>query len=220
MNAVVLHLHSTMFLLILSSLQQCGAVKHIYIPLCFYLYDHSRYMQLSPLIYLHSTMFLLIRYSGRSQHGSMMVFTFHYVSTYTVGPVDLFVLLISIYIPLCFYLYRELQLYRCSAFPFTFHYVSTYTNSREIKKGGLINLHSTMFLLIRSVLGSATQDILNLHSTMFLLILNWKDWEGGVSVNLHSTMFLLIPEPCSTMLSTDCKFTFHYVSTYTNHRLE
>ena len=57
-------------------------MSKIYIPLCFYLYQN---------VYLNDNLAL--------------IFTFHYVSTYTVFRWADFKLSDFIYIPLCFYLY-------------------------------------------------------------------------------------------------------------------
>ena len=53
---------------------------------------------------------------------------------------------------------------------FTFHYVSTYTVQKAVYMRTRINLHSTMFLLIRSSQHKFHHDQIDLHSTMFLLI--------------------------------------------------
>ena len=77
--------------------------EHIYIPLCFYLYNKKSYHVLH-LHYLHSTMFLLILYLAEICRYSYFI-----------------------YIPLCFYLYDGENQYDTADTLFTFHYVSTYT---------------------------------------------------------------------------------------------
>ena len=115
-----------MFLLIPLCFPSKYVFLYIYIPLCFYLY-------LSGVPYLSNA----------------LIFTFHYVSTYTTRyanryrfylniyiPLCFYLYLLSrsfpaggrcIYIPLCFYLYRLSSLLRSLALLFTFHYVSPYT---------------------------------------------------------------------------------------------
>ena len=61
-TAICIYLHSTMFLLILFTQGADIAATTIYIPLCFYLY--------------------IARVCGEDAY---CLFTFHYVSTYTVG---------------------------------------------------------------------------------------------------------------------------------------
>ena len=142
---------------------------------------------------LHSTMFLLILRRDRRK--------------------DYF---LCIYIPLCFYLYSNLQ---------------------SMATDRIQNLHSTMFLLIPRIMRSGSPGWLiyiplcfylyfarrgimssksNLHSTMFLLIHKPEKTPEAQSSNLHSTMFLLIPKWRNGPLVW-CPFTFHYVSTYTYH---
>ena len=122
----VLHLHSTMFLLIRTSRRRWKARGRIYIPLCFYLYATatteqwgvirftfhyvSTYTCRSVLrawrqYHLHSTMFLLIRRVSIAS-SSDLSFTFHYVSTYTETLPSSDSIIVIIYIPLCFYLYQ------------------------------------------------------------------------------------------------------------------
>ena len=99
---------------------------------------------------------------------------------------------LSIYIPLCFYLYHLSTLRSSDQSKFTFHYVSTYTQQitallllsciyiplcfylygMEAGASGQhwYHLHSTLFLLIPQTPKSCRKQLLNLHSTMFLLI--------------------------------------------------
>ena len=83
---------------------------------------------------LHSTMFLLIRGADYLNLNNS-AFTFHYVSINTPDPL-------------------LLQLLKTS---FTFHYVSINTASFRILCLSIQTLHSTMFLLIRSVCGRIYQ---------------------------------------------------------------
>ncbi len=53
---------------------------------------------------------------------------------------------------------------------FTFHNVSINSDTRPKCPGEVVNLHSTMFLLILTVLAAAVPVHQYLHSTMFLLI--------------------------------------------------
>ena len=115
-----------MFLLIPRQLDLMQSHFPIYIPLCFYLYFRFLPMVVLYMPNLHSTMFLLIR--------SQVMRT---------------VKRSNIYIPLCFYLYRDRKRGLIMAYVFTFHYVSTYTQMRAPIHSPSLNLHSTMFLLIR-----------------------------------------------------------------------
>ena len=143
------NLHSTMFLLIRNLFPRVFLSLNIYIPLCFYLYRNGLrseygfqviYIPLCFYLYikrrlhswsstnLHSTMFLLIPMKKVSCIGLSILFTFHYVSTYTVEN------------PGFPYVWKE----------FTFHYVSTYTPCGGRASQPDPDLHSTMFLLIPS----------------------------------------------------------------------
>ena len=185
-----LNLHSTMFLLILVCAHICFFIVKIYIPLCFYLYEAQVPQNTPYRPHLHSTMFLLIRFFWIIQVCLWGVLTFHYVSTYTLRKTHSRWLFL-IYIPLCFYLYEETQ----------------------ITQSWVLDLHSTMFLLIRFtrytrrlissiyiplcfylylVIRGRCRIRSNLHSTMFLLILLWSSTPWAQRINLHSTMFLLI----------------------------
>ena len=75
----------------------------------------------------------------------------------------------------------------------------------------MLDLHSTMFLLIRSRVGLVLLCDRDLHSTMFLLILVYfPAWYAAYSY-LHSTMFLLIQTGTSRSWRRST-FTFHNVS--------
>ena len=192
------------------------------------------YLQ-SPCQNLHSTMFLLILSRRLILPSVIYLFTFHYVSTYTMVNLPDHVTAV-IYIPLCFYLYQidstgshylsylhSTMFLLILRFPrvfapdtrlFTFHYVSTYT----LRSGDRIlvfpNLHSTMFLLIQPDSCWTADSHPYLHSTMFLLIL---------ITDLFSDSFRGIYIPlCFYLYHLNCffrklifTFTFHYVSTYT-----
>ena len=75
---------------------------------------------------------------------------------------------------------------------FTFHYASTYTQRYRDPQSSMLNLHSTMLLLIPSPTGSLLSGWLYLHSTMLLLIPATAGYSGAATA-----------------------FTFHYASTYT-----
>ena len=147
-----IHLHSTMFLLILTSTGR------------FLLYFPSN---------LHSTMFLLIRDCRHRDYGCSVAFTFHYVSTYTG-------ITRTMWLPVM---------------EFTFHYVSTYTNTRKNTQKRVIDLHSTMFLLIPTI-----------------------TWFRPEVCSTGQTLCFYLYQLLPVALSRRHKFTFHYVSTYTGFR--
>ena len=123
---VVIHLHSTMFLLIRGADSVPVPEDRIYIPLCFYLY----------------------RDSGRTG-GKQSGFTFHYVSTYTCWTVISVASLKNLHSTM-FLLIRDLLLYSTNH---SSHLHSTmFLLIRFLPPAAVIalsNLHSTMFLLIR-----------------------------------------------------------------------
>ena len=124
--SICLDLHSTMFLLIqIPGRQGRTAIHHLHSTM-FLLIPFKRLPSQPGIPHLHSTMFLLIRISTAGDDEQLFLFTFHYVSTYTVSSA-LDTLLDFIYIPLCFYLYEN-----------TFSRVNAHHH----------HLHSTMFLLI------------------------------------------------------------------------
>ena len=98
---------------------------------------------------------------------------------------------------------------------FTFHYVSTYTTEKKYMMQGVHNLHSTMFLLILTLLDTFLQIMTNLHSTMFLLI-------PALHRERIISFFIYIPLCFYLYPGSGCTpgfnraFTFHYVSTYTS----
>ena len=185
-----------MFLLIRIFHVTTTNLMRIYIPLCFYLYN--------------------LRWSVL---WTDMIFTFHYVSTYTQlnslmlslvrnlhstmfllirkNPIYMIIDII-IYIPLCFYLYE----------------------TAEHRQRPDTNLHSTMFLLIRrqNSWGKAEYSIYIPLCFYLYRLLDTMRMYGAV--DLHSTMFLLILNTCIFSLSPLIPFTFHYVSTYTISRHE
>ena len=55
-----------------------------------------------------------------------------------------------------------------------------------------MNLHPTMYLLIRFTCTCRTHHEHNLHPTMYLLILNTFPLLEDMLINLHPTMYLLI----------------------------
>ena len=116
---------------------------------------------------------------------------------------------------------------------FTFHYVSINSKHFRAEKSLKIDLHSTMYLLIRCCTSLCYNCLRNLHSTMYLLIpASFLLFASAcarftfhyVSINstlcqplqlaysyLHSTMYLLIP--CKDgIVAVLPIFTFHYVS--------
>ena len=150
-------------------------------------------------------------------------FTFHYASTYTqekgwgVSKQYIYIPLcfylytdienqsgggIQIYIPLCFYLYmiRRWAIHEfCSIYiPLCFYlYLSQIFNTMMSYN----HLHSTMLLLIQNVNQSMLLLRVNLHSTMLLLIRMTRRWRSGRGGNLHSTMLLLIRIQMPTITS-------------------
>ena len=147
-TAVIIHLHSTMFLLIPTF--RCIVIlrcRIIYIPLCFYLYQADWYPGADPtLIYiplcfylykfrssgkrelmnLHSTMFLLIRINVAPLEWVRGKFTFHYVSTYTAMKLDNMIEQKHLHSTM-FLLIPIARKMIPGQSRFTFHYVSTYT---------------------------------------------------------------------------------------------
>ena len=100
---------------------------------------------------------------------------------------------------------------------FTFHYVSTYTVAVLVRPALILNLHSTMFLLIRFAFDVEVELEEHLHSTMFLLIL-------GHVLSISHPFVIYIPL-CFYLYNGLIRkrlisylFTFHYVSTYTSSR--
>ena len=114
-------------------------------------------------------MFLLIL-ACSSVVWSGSLFTFHYVSTYTMCPRMSLQLPVSIYIPLCFYLYKDAD-----------------GNRPDI----YINLHSTMFLLILQTSYTPLSDIL-IYIPLCFYLYDEKSAQKVAELHLHSTMFLLI----------------------------
>ena len=105
---------------------------------------------------LHSTMFLLILLPDGLIISARSFFTFHNVSINT---------------------FVQLSFSDPSSF-FTFHNVSINTGAVGQFATGNFSLHSTMFLLIRTISARSLIAYFTLHSTMFLLIL------GGFSTFL------------------------------------
>ena len=77
---------------------------------------------------------------------------------------------------------------------FTFHYVSTYTNTQKIAQKRVNNLHSTMFLLIRK------------HTPYHLPV-----------ESIYIPLCFYLYEIDCRVATVKSKFTFHYVSTYTDY---
>ena len=164
---------------------------HIYIPLCFYLYGllnrhcfsvrphlHSTMLLLirrdiltcyDQFVDLHSTMLLLILPSMISTDWLVILFTFHYASTYTdnvssfgrkvIHLHSTMLLLIQIwvfgsdrqlliYIPLCFYLYSSYSRRVRSSYSIYIPLCFYLYTMQEVGHFRIQNLHSTMLLLI------------------------------------------------------------------------
>ena len=121
----------------------------------------------------------------------------------------------TIYIPLCFYLYRYAFRRSPSAISaFTFHYASTYTNLCRHVDRYLIDLHSTMLLLIQDDRFIRLCTVVNLHSTMLLLIRCLRSRARCRSIIYIPLCFYLYSSELLYPI-TQNKFTFHYASTYT-----
>ena len=122
---------------------------------------------------------------------------------------------LCIYIPLCFYLYARDSTDILALALFTFHYVSTYTLNPTIITKHITNLHSTMFLLIRS----NSFYLYRCRHIYIPLCFYLYDPDAilmhKTNHHLHSTMFLLIRTDLCARQIPDTTFTFHYVSTYT-----
>ncbi len=144
-----------------------------------------------------------------------IVFTFHYVSTYT--SCYLFFLLFSAYLhSTMFLLIRTLPIVNGDI---DIHLHSTmFLLIPECMLASIrwtAYLHSTMFLLIPGAATQAEHKFTHLHSTMFLLILRPTADLNDEELHLHSTMILLIRR--NRIRNYRCaSFTFHYVSTYTS----
>ena len=124
---------------------------------------------------------------------------------------------ISIYIPLCLYLYRKMVIRICKNSWFTFHYASTYTkHDRHYIPSVLsyIYIPLCLYLYVRFLMQSGLNPSY-LHSTMPLLIQTLLSVSLLTFLYLHSTMPLLILLRDFPLLKEDKEFTFHYASTYT-----
>ena len=116
-------------------------------------------------------MFLLIRISLPTRFTGFIVFTFHNVSINS----------------------RLNKENYPDYYVFTFHNVSINSPSTEIR-GVKMEVFTFHNVSINSNLVSERRTvILNLHSTMFLLILFVAEPVMIIQPDLHSTMFLLIP---------------------------
>ena len=99
-----LYLHSTMFLLILTGVSLDQALRHIYIPLCFYLYDRQRKQQGVVIRIYIPLCFYLYCFCILSILKISLIYIPLCFYLYSLS-LSFFILLILIYIPLCFYLY-------------------------------------------------------------------------------------------------------------------
>ena len=142
-------------------------------------------------------MLLLIRKTYASMRTIMIIFTFHYASTYTIG----------------------IDENAVSTTGFTFHYASTYTMPVIYTIYFALYLHSTMLLLILVRLATSP------HVWYIYIPLCFYLYQFPYTValqqiyNLHSTMLLLIL--CQQLNGNSPNtFTFHYASTYTDRKSE
>ena len=118
--------------------------------------------------YLHSTMYLL-NLAAAITGFLALLFTFHYVSIKS---------------------WKNLHL-SCTELKFTFHYVSIKSYNRCHFYGSIHNLHSTMYLLNRSLIGTSDK-ISNIFTFHYVSIKSSSGIGGlGDQGNLHSTMYLL-----------------------------
>ena len=125
----------------------------------------------------------------------------------------------TIYIPLCFYLYDRSVPNVLPSSVFTFHYVSTYTKRTDNRSDKRVDLHSTMFLLIRRDIRPWQSEGIIYIPLCFYLYYSVKVpflWSGFIYIPL---CFYLYSLQHSVRLAYTL-FTFHYVSTYTNGQMQ
>ena len=97
----------------------------------------------------------------------------------------------------------------------TFHSVYISTLMKMHLKNLCINLHSTLFILVRRFFRNLLENHKNLHSTLFILVqVNRKDVSYR-QINLHSTLFILVRGTAET-IDLMIRSTFHsvYISTH------
>ena len=124
------YLHSTMFIFIYETDFMRDVVVFIYIPLCLYLYPLPvSVLCVSPWFTFHYV-YIYMHCVSTGFFGSF-IFTFHYVYIYM--PVRLCSKRrISIYIPLCLYLYVVGGCKSNISGIFTFHYVYIYICTQTV----------------------------------------------------------------------------------------
>ena len=99
-------------------------------------------------------------------------------------------------------------------YSFTFHYGSTYMNYTDEQINSVQYLHSTMVLLISTLLQNLYRKYLIYIPLWFYLYKEMKVEIVTSDKNLHSTMVLLIWIRGRIQVQRFSKFTFHYGSTY------
>ena len=187
----------------------------------FLLILDNRYLRTPIGLYLHSTMFLLIRFAAVNPSFSRL--NLHSTMFLLILGANLIPESFeTIYIPLCFYLYDRSVPNVLPSSVFTFHYVSTYTKRTDNRSDKRVDLHSTMFLLIRRDIRPWQSEGIIYIPLCFYLYYSVKVpflWSGFIYIplcfylygkidiafenikHLHSTMFLLI---LFTTLSQTC----------------
>ena len=173
--------------------------------------------------------------AGKSYPMSFSLFTFHYASTYT--STKSYILAKSLYLhstmlllipktrkntcitpghlhSTMLLLIPDLPRLFRAWYEFTFHYASTYTKFDNAAIQGVLNLHSTMLLLIRLTTPRVDANISDLHSTMLLLIRLIGRYLQVIFLIYIPLCFYLYLFLDSLMCSIS-SFTFHYASTYT-----
>ena len=121
---------------------------------------------------------------------------------------------ITIYIPLCFYLYTLPEgarpPYARIYIPLCFYLYTAGSHRYTLPRS---NLHSTMFLLIHIRL-DLILFLIQIYIPLCFYLYPISSLATRRRIHLHSTMFLLI-RSCGWRDGKVSSFTFHYVSTYT-----
>ena len=187
-----INLHSTMFLLIPCQISSaCPVSSHLHSTM-FLLIPYLVGLQSTVKPHLHSTMFLLIPCRGITGSGKY-----------------------SIYIPLCFYLYRQPVPHKSWPHTFTFHYVSTYTIAISYRIQFALYLHSTMFLLILTGV-SLDQALRHIYIPLCFYLYDRQRKQQGLVIRIYIPLcFYLYVTGAIVAVLSYILFTFHYVSTYT-----
>ena len=147
--------------------------------------------------------------------------------------------LVWIYIPLCFYFIGYIRAKLSVAIAFTFHYASTLSLVKMSPQGFRLYLHSTMLLLYPDNAVPVTAPNYHLHSTMLLLYRrrvrttfllrstftfhyastlskSCREWEEKRLFYLHSTMLLLYRRHGNIVSSRSCIYIplcFYFIKT-------